>query len=95
MQTNFRTPYGEADIVAQDGDTVVFCEVKTRLTDAYGSGAEAVGRQKQRRYTDIARYFLCRTGQEAAVRFDVLEVYPGGVHHIPSAFDAVFPRGKG
>ena len=92
LKTNYRTPFGEADIVAQDGDTVVFCEVKARLSDAYGSPAEAVERHKQRRYTDIARHFLQRAGQELPVRFDVLEVYPGGVNHIPAAFDAVFPR---
>ena len=37
LKTNYRTPFGEADIVAQDGDTVVFCEVKARLSGAYGS----------------------------------------------------------
>ena len=92
LKTNYRTPFGEADIVAQDGDTVVFCEVKARLSDAYGSPAEAVERHKQRRYTDIARYFLMKAGQELPVRFDVLEVFADRVNHIPAAFDAVCPR---
>lgn len=94
LKTNYKTPYGEADIVARDGDTYVFCEVKARLTDAYGSAAEAVERHKQRRYTDIARFFVQRLGREADVRFDVLEVGAEGVHHIPAAFDAARPRGK-
>ena len=94
LKTNYKTPYGEADIVAQEGETFVFCEVKARLTDAYGSAAEAVEWHKQRRYTDIALFFLQKLGREADVRFDVLEVYADGVRHIPAAFDAVFPRGK-
>ena len=94
LKTNYKTPFGEADIVARDGQTVVFCEVKARLTDAYGSAAEAVEWHKQRRYTDIALFFLQKLGREADVRFDVLEVYADGVRHIPAAFDAVFPRGK-
>ena len=94
LKTNYKTPYGEADIVAQEGETFVFCEVKARLTDAYGSAAEAVEWHKQRRYTDIALFFLQKLGREADVRFDVLEVYGDGGRHIPPAFDAVFPRGK-
>lgn len=37
LKRNYRTPFGEADIVAQDGETVVFCEVKARLSDAFGT----------------------------------------------------------
>ncbi len=87
LKRNLRTPFGEADIVAQEGDTVVFCEVKARLSDSFGTPAEAVERRKRRRYADIARWFLMRAGQEVPVRFDVLEVGEEGVRHIPAAFD--------
>ena len=87
LKTNYRTPFGEADIVARDGDTVVFCEVKTRRSDAFGTPSEAVDRRKQKRYTDIARAFLMRAG-DVAVRFDVLEVTDRGINHIQSAFGA-------
>lgn len=87
LKRNLRTPFGEADIVAQEGNTVVFCEVKARLTSSFGTPAEAVERRKRRRYADIARWFLMRAGREVPVRFDVLEVSEEGVNHIPAAFD--------
>ncbi len=88
LKTNYKTPFGEADIVALDGDTVVFCEVKARLSDAFGTPAEGVAPSKERRYIDIARYFLMRAGKETAVRFDVLEVFADAINHIESAFTA-------
>ena len=89
MKTNYRTPFGEADIVAADGDTIVFCEVKTRLTEKFGTPAEAVERHKQRRYIDIARYFLMKLGRDDVnVRFDVLEVFADAINHIENAFGA-------
>ena len=87
LKTNYCTPFGEADIVAQDGETVVFCEVKARLSDAFGTPAEAVERHKRKRYADIARYFLMRAGENVPVRFDVIEVEGEEVNHIPAAFD--------
>ena len=88
LKTNYKTPYGEADIVARDGDTVVFCEVKTRLTETFGTPAEAVGYKKEQRYIRIAEYFLMCAGEELPVRFDVLEVFEGEVRHIVAAFTA-------
>lgn len=88
LKTNYVTPFGEADIVARDGDTVVFCEVKTRLTETFGTPAEAVGYKKEQRYIRIAEYFLMCAGEELPVRFDVLEVFEGEVRHIVAAFTA-------
>ena len=66
---------------------MVFCEVKARLSDAFGTPAEAVERHKRKRYADIARYFLMRAGVNVPVRFDVIEVEGEEVNHIPAAFD--------
>ena len=89
LAKNYKTPFGEADIVAADGDTIVFCEVKTRLTEKFGTPAEAVERHKQRRYVDIARYFLMKLGRDDVnVRFDVLEVFADAINHIENAFGA-------
>ena len=88
LATNYRTPFGEADIVAKEGDTVVFCEVKTRSGDRFGTPAEAVGPDKRRRYMQIARYYQMNAGEEVNVRFDVLEVSEGEINHIISAFEA-------
>ena len=75
--------------MAADGDTIVFCEVKTRLSEKFGTPAEAVEGHKQQRYIDIARYFLMKLGRDdVSVRFDVLEVFADAINHIESAFEA-------
>ena len=83
IKRNYRTPFGEADIIAEDGDEVVFIEVKTRSSDTYGSPKEAVGKDKQRRYYKIAEVYWLKTGKEPNARFDVAEVFENGeiVYH--------------
>ena len=78
LKKNYRTPFGEADLIVEDGDEIAFVEVKTRLSFAYGTPAEAVGFTKQARYRKIAEYYWIRTGEEPNARFDVAEVYPDG-----------------
>ncbi len=87
---------GELDLVARDGATIVFVEVKTRRSQAAGHPAEAVDTAKQRRLTRLAVTFLKRHGLlESAARFDVVAVtWPEGqrrptIEHFPNAFDAV------
>ncbi len=90
-----RTGLGELDLVAVDGRTVVFVEVKTRQSDEQGHPAEAVDLPKQRRLTVLATAYLKRHGLLShAARFDVVAVtWPDGrrpkVDHIRNAFDAV------
>lgn len=72
---NYQTPYGELDIVARDGEALVFIEVKTRIGNSYGSGLEAVTRRKQRHLTRAALLYLCRHRlREQACRFDVMSM---------------------
>ena len=73
----------------RDGDYLVFIEVKARKSDRYGSPAEAVTPEKQRRLIAAAQGFLLRENcPDSAVRFDVVEVdlASGSVRHIPDAF---------
>lgn len=89
---NYMTPYGEADIIAKDGDAVVFIEVKARKNTKYGKPAEAVTKQKKLRYLRIAQYyFMNREINDFKVRFDVAEVYDkngkSNVNYIRNAFD--------
>ncbi len=76
LKRNYKTPFGEADLVVQDGEEIVFVEVKTRTSDAYGFAREAVGADKQRRYRQIAKTFWVEEREEPNARFDVAEVYP-------------------
>ena len=84
---NYRTPFGEADIIAQDGDEIAFIEVKTRSGDKFGAPKEAVGKDKQRRYYQIAKCYWVQNGEEPNARFDVAEVYADGkIEYIKNAF---------
>ncbi|MFC7275169.1 YraN family protein [Paractinoplanes rhizophilus] len=92
LHRNWRCPDGELDLVLRDGDVLVFCEVKTRRTDLFGTPAEAVTRDKVRKLRHLASRWLQETGLHArSVRFDVVEVLPqprgeAEVMHLPSAF---------
>ena len=86
----------ELDIVAVDGRTVVFVEVKTRSSQTLGHPAEAVDAVKQRRLTKLAVTYLKRHGLlDYPARFDVIAViWPENVRkpqikHIQNAFEAV------
>ena len=75
----FRSPVGEVDIVARRRGVLVFVEVKARVGDAFGSGAEAVTRYKQLRVARMAADFLVRRRlQDRPCRFDVVSVAIGG-----------------
>lgn len=92
LARNWRCPAGELDIVATDGDVLVFCEVKTRSSLAYGDPCEAVNRSKATRIRQLAAQWLSTSDRSwAEVRFDVLSVLrrPSGaavVRHLPGAF---------
>ena len=87
LQRNYRTPFGEADLIAQDKDEIVFIEVKTRSNAAYGTPRESVHAQKRQRYYKIAAYYWKQTGQEPNARFDVAEVDErGNVEYYENAF---------
>jgi putative endonuclease len=73
LERNYVTPYGEIDLVALDGDRIVFVEVKCRTTQRYGLPREAVDARKQQRYYNAAMYYLQQQG-ERPLRFDVVEV---------------------
>jgi putative endonuclease len=92
---------GELDIVAVDGRTVVFVEVKTRTSDSAGAPAEAVDELRQERMTRAALAYLKSHGLlEYSARFDVVALtWPEGAHtptveHIQNAFPSAAGRGQ-
>jgi len=87
LAKNFTCPMGEIDLVMQDGDVVVFVEVKARETLAYGEPIEAVTPQKVRKIATAAQRFLVKNRMLGrSVRFDVVEVLCGEVRHTENAF---------
>ena len=87
LKRNYRTPFGEADLIAQDGDEIAFIEVKTRTSDGYGAPKESVLKSKQQRYKRIAEMYWLQTGEEPNARFDVAEVWADGkIEYLKNAF---------
>ncbi|MCX7913213.1 MAG: YraN family protein [Thermodesulfovibrionales bacterium] len=90
LNRNYKTPYGEVDIITKDNDTIVFVEVKSRSTLSYGEPFESVDYRKQERLRKSALFYLKSLKQERAVRFDVISILlKNGEHeirHIKEAF---------
>ena len=94
LARRYRTRHGEIDVVAQDGETTVFVEVKMKSSERCGVAAESVTRWKQRRVVRMAVDYIARHDLHGhPVRFDVvaIDVIDGTprVTVIPAAFDAV------
>ncbi len=96
LRRGYRTHHGEIDLIALDGNVIVFIEVKARRQ---GVPAEAVTEEKQRRLTLAALHYLKRHGLlEQRSRFDVVAIIwpdddsPPQIEHIRDAFEA---KGRG
>jgi putative endonuclease len=93
VSRNFRTRFGEIDLIARDGDTIVFVEVKARRSRQFGRAVEQITKGKQRKIVKTAGEYLRRSGSlESCVRFDVLaiDILPGGevrIEHVKGAFN--------
>ncbi|GAC1476230.1 MAG: YraN family protein [Vulcanimicrobiaceae bacterium] len=72
LTRNLRGPGGEIDIVARDGETIVFVEVKTRRSLRFGSALGAVDARKRDRLRRVAADYLQFVAPQARARFDVL-----------------------
>lgn len=95
IETNFRCRCGEVDIIARDGKTLVFVEVKTRRTASYGLPQLAVTPFKQRQISKAALTYLSKNRlMEESARFDVVSVLlvdtSPTVDHIKNAFDLAY-----
>lgn len=90
---NYRSRYGEVDIIAEKDEYIVFAEVKSRSEKALYEPREAVTKQKQRKIITTAMQYLSAVGTELQPRFDVIEVFISKnpfkktkVKHIENAF---------
>jgi len=90
IERNYKAPPGEVDIIAMDGETLVFVEVKARKGDSFGSPLEAVDLRKQRRITRAALFYMSGLREQPPARFDVIGVLIRGwrseVEHVRDAF---------
>ena len=90
ITSNYRTRYGEVDIIAKDNGVLVFVEVKLRSGTNYGRGLEAVNRSKMEKIQKIAlEYIQENYDSEPECRFDVIEITNSEkmkILHVKNAF---------
>lgn len=87
LEENFSGRMGEIDLIAKDGDTVVFVEVKARENVDFGYPIESITPQKVRKIVLTAKqYLVMRRLMGRDVRFDVVEVLNGEITHTENAF---------
>ncbi len=96
VERNFRSPFGEVDIVAEDRGCIVFVEVKTRSNLSYGLPAESIGVKKRHKISLVASYYLkSKNIKQRDSRFDVVSIVSSDgvdrVELIKDAFELTSP----
>ena len=89
LQKNYRQKFGEIDIIASKEDVINFIEVKTRSNVKYGTPAEAVNYDKQRRYREGAIYYLLTNNlsqTDTQISFGIIEILGDEINFIENAF---------
>lgn len=90
VERNYRTSYGEIDIILEKDSALIFCETKFRSSSLCGDPLEAVDRRKQKRISRVALFYYATHGYFEGVpcRFDVIGIYGDGtICHIENAFE--------
>jgi putative endonuclease len=95
LVSNYRCPLGEIDLIARDGDTLVFVEIKTRKGRSMAYAKEAVNQRKQRQISKVALTYMKQNGyKDVKARFDVVAVSltqdGADIEVIKNAFDLAY-----
>jgi len=88
VERNYRTRLGEIDLIAREGATLVFVEVRMRSGERYGGAVASITPRKRGRIVAAARQYLMRFGPVPPCRFDVVAASGAGLEWIRGAFDA-------
>ena len=90
VERNYRSRYGEIDLIARDGVTLVFVEVRARSSNAFGGAAASITAAKRQKLTRTALHYLAGAGRTPRCRFDavLLAGDDGPVEWIRDAFSA-------
>ncbi len=87
LMRRYHSPYGEIDLVMQDGDVLAMVEVKLRQRASVEECSCAITPAKQKRLCLTARQYLAEYPSSLPVRFDALLIARDGILHIPNAFE--------
>jgi putative endonuclease len=91
LQTNYRSRFGEIDLILQEGDTHVFVEVRLRSNAAFGGAAASIDARKQAKLLKTAQFYLSEFKRVPPCRFDVVlmqSIDPNQIEWIKNAFTA-------
>lgn len=87
IERNYKSPFGEIDIIAKCGDIIAFVEVKRRDSKSFGDSLSAIDERKKRKIVMTALYYLKKEKQTAKkFRFDVVGIDENSVKVIKNAF---------
>ena len=90
LENNWQFGHLEVDIIAQENETIVFVEVKTRATTAFGSPEQAVNKQKQRNIIRAANSYILRHNLNYEVRFDIIAIVKNQIQHFKDAYSPLW-----
>lgn len=90
LERNYRTRFGEIDIICKKGETIIFVEVRSKRGNRFGSGAESVNWNKQQKIRMVAQFYLNHKRLfNSPIQFDVIDIqFEPKIHlrHIEHAF---------
>ncbi|MBZ4672205.1 YraN family protein [Deferribacterales bacterium Es71-Z0220] len=86
IEKNFKSKFGEIDLIMKDGEVIVFVEVKYRLSEDYGSPKDAVTYEKMKKIIKTAEYFIVKNNLNSLYRFDVVSILKNNIEHVKNAF---------
>ncbi|ACO04655.1 MAG TPA: YraN family protein [Persephonella sp.] len=88
LERNFRSRFGEIDIIAEDNGTIVIVEVRSKGSTGYGYPEESIDHKKVRKIIKTAQFYLLKRDIKGKqVRFDIISIVNNNIFHIKNAFD--------
>ena len=92
LERNYKNSYAEIDLIAMDGEVLVFIEVKTRSSDHFGPPEAFVSPQQEATLFEAAMLYMDLIDHEWEIRFDVIGIlYKGTSHQLKHIEDAFLP----
>ena len=91
LEKNFHSRFGEIDIIARDGNTLVFVEVRSKSYSSFGTPEETISKSKAKKIIKTAQlYIQIKNPSFEDVRFDIISILHNNISHIKNAFDMDF-----
>lgn len=88
VEKNYRCRFGEIDLIMRAGATLVFVEVRSRRSQAFGGAGASIDTHKQHKLIAAAQHYLAQLGKTPPCRFDALLFEGEEIEWIPNAFGA-------